>query len=112
MITILLVDDQMLVRTGLRMILDSEPDLEVVGEAGDGATALRQLRRQPVDVVLMDIRMPGMDGIEATRRILATEHAPSVLVLTTYDADEFVFEALRAGAAGSRAGSQVGERGA
>ena len=101
MIKILLADDQMLVRTGLRMILDGEPDLEVVAEAGDGATAVRETERRPVDVVLMDIRMPGTDGIEATRRIVAQgPAAPSVLVLTTYDTDEYVFQALRAGAAG------------
>lgn len=101
MINVLLVDDQMLVRTGLRMILDSEPDLEVVGECGDGASALRMLSRIEADVVMMDIRMPGTDGIEATRQIRALHPGgPSVLILTTYDADEYVFEALRAGAAG------------
>jgi DNA-binding NarL/FixJ family response regulator len=101
MIKILLADDQMLVRTGLRMILDGEPDLEVVAEAGDGAAAVREAERRSVDVVLMDIRMPGTDGIEATRRIVAQgAGAPSVLVLTTYDTDEYVFQALRAGAAG------------
>jgi DNA-binding NarL/FixJ family response regulator len=101
MIRILLADDQMLVRTGLRMILDGEPDLQVVAEAGDGGAAVRETERGPVDVVLMDIRMPGTDGIEATRRIVAQgAGAPSVLVLTTYDSDEYVFQALRAGAAG------------
>jgi DNA-binding NarL/FixJ family response regulator len=101
MIKVLVADDQMLVRTGLRMILEGEPDLNVIAEAGDGAAAVREAERQQVDVVLMDIRMPGMDGIEATRRIAARgDGAPSVLVLTTYDVDEYVFEALRAGAAG------------
>jgi DNA-binding NarL/FixJ family response regulator len=101
MIKVLVADDQMLVRTGLRMILEGESDLDVIAEAGDGAAAVREAERQPVDVVLMDIRMPGMDGIEATRRIAARgDGAPSVLVLTTYDVDEYVFQALRAGAAG------------
>ena len=100
MIKILLADDQMLVRTGLRMIIDSEPDLQVVAEAGDGASAIREVGRTEIDVIMMDIRMPGVDGIEATRQISAKPNAPSVLILTTYDADDYVFDALRAGAAG------------
>lgn len=86
---------------GLRMILETEPDLKVVGAVGDGLSAVRQATAQPVDVVLMDIKMPGVDGIEATRRITsAPEQCPRALVLTTHDADEFVFDALRAGASG------------
>ena len=99
-IKVLLVDDQPLLRTGFRLILASEPDIEVVGEASDGETALSQVRALQPDVVLMDIRMPRMDGVEATR-LLAEEHGPEgprVLVLTTYDHDEYVLEALRAGA--------------
>ena len=99
-IKVLLVDDQPLLRTGFRLILASEADIEVVGEASDGETALSQVRALQPDVVLMDIRMPRMDGVEATR-LLAEEHGPEgprVLVLTTYDHDEYVLEALRAGA--------------
>jgi len=101
-ISVLLVDDQPLLRTGFRLILASEPDLEVVGEAGDGETALSQVKALRPDVVLMDIRMPRMDGVEATRRIVEAhgDSAPRVLVLTTYDSDEYVVEALRAGASG------------
>lgn len=101
MIRLLLVDDQQLVRAGLRMILEQEPDLDVVGEAGDGCRAVELCRRMRPDLVLMDIRMPEMDGIEATRRILATvDPAPRVLVLTTFDLDELVYAALTAGASG------------
>jgi DNA-binding NarL/FixJ family response regulator len=99
-IRILLVDDQRLVRSGFRMILGSDPGLEVVGEAGDGVEAVAEARRLDPDVVLMDVRMPGVDGIEATRRIATTPEAPRVLVLTTFDLDEYVFAALRAGASG------------
>ena len=101
-ISVLLVDDQPLLRTGFRLILASEPDLEVVGEAGDGETALGQVKALRPDVVLMDIRMPRMDGVEATRKIVETygAEASRVLVLTTYDNDEYVVEALRAGASG------------
>jgi DNA-binding NarL/FixJ family response regulator len=99
MIRVLLADDQGLVRAGFRMILRAEPDIEVVGEAGDGAEAVARARETSPDVVLMDIRMPGVDGVEATRRIAATD-GPRVLVLTTFDLDEYVYEALRAGASG------------
>jgi DNA-binding NarL/FixJ family response regulator len=102
-IRVLLVDDQPLLRTGFRLILTSEPDMEVVGEAGDGETALTQTAALRPDVVLMDIRMPRMDGVEATRRIVeqrSGEGPPRVLVLTTYDLDEYIVEALRVGASG------------
>jgi len=100
-IRVLLADDQQLVRGGFRMILRAEPDLEVVGEAADGAEAVALARELGPDVVLMDVRMPQMDGIEATRRIIdGSEEAPRVLVLTTFDLDEYVYEALRAGASG------------
>ena len=101
MIRVLLVDDQRLVRSGFRMILGTEPGIEVVGEAGDGAEAVAAARELEPDVVLMDVRMPGMDGLEATRRIAAASgDGPRVLVLTTFDLDEYVYEALRAGASG------------
>jgi DNA-binding NarL/FixJ family response regulator len=100
MIKVLLVDDQPLLRTGFALVLGSEPDLEVVGEAADGAVALAQVQALQPDVVLMDIRMPQMDGIEATRRLTAAGPMPRVLVLTTFDHDEYVVEALRAGASG------------
>ncbi len=99
-IRVLLVDDQPLLRTGFRLILQTEPDIEVVGEAGDGEVAVSQARALRPDVVLMDIRMPRVDGIEATRRLAALDPAPRVLVLTTYDLDEYVVESLRAGASG------------
>jgi DNA-binding NarL/FixJ family response regulator len=99
MIRVLLADDQGLVRAGFRMILRAEPDIEVVGEAGDGEEAVARARETSPDVVLMDIRMPGVDGVEATRRI-AQAGGPRVLVLTTFDLDEYVYEALRAGASG------------
>jgi DNA-binding NarL/FixJ family response regulator len=100
-IRVLLADDQQLVRTGFRMILRAEPDIEVVGEAGDGAQAVDATRRLSPDVVVMDVRMPVMDGLEATRRIAALpSRGPRVLVLTTFDLDEYVYEALRAGAGG------------
>lgn len=107
MIRVLLVDDQPLLRTGFRMILDSEGDISVVGEAGDGAKAVDEVRALQPDVVLMDVRMPRMDGIEATRRIAAAAGWPStyspgprVLILTTFDLDEYVVEGLRVGASG------------
>jgi DNA-binding NarL/FixJ family response regulator len=101
-IRILIADDQSLVRTGFRMILDAEPDLDVVGEAIDGREAVDKAKAAKPDVILMDIRMPELDGIEATRRILAEggEEAPKVLMLTTFDLNEYVYEALRAGASG------------
>ena len=99
MIRILLADDQPLVRTGFRMILDAEPDMEVIAEAGDGADAVRQARKLRPDVVVMDIRMPVQDGITATAEITAAGHA-RVLVLTTFHVDEHVVGALRAGASG------------
>ena len=100
MIRLLIADDQELVRTGFRVILDAEPDLEVVGEAGDGREAIDAVHALHPDVVLMDIRMPNLDGIEATRRIATAERSPRVLILTTFDLDEYVYEALRAGASG------------
>ena len=102
-IRVLLVDDQPLLRTGFRLILEGEPDIAVVGEAGDGARAVELTRALLPEVVLMDIRMPGVDGIEATRRIVREEaatHDPRVLILTTFDLDEYVVEAVRAGASG------------
>jgi len=99
-IKVLLVDDQPLLRTGFSMVLECEPDLTVVGEAADGTVALAQARALRPDVVLMDIRMPNIDGIEATRRLTAAGPVPKVLVLTTFDHDEYVVEALRAGASG------------
>ena len=100
MIRVALADDQELVRTGFRMILESEGDITVVGEAEDGAQAFEIVRRERPDVVLMDVRMPVLDGIAATARIVAAGLPTRVLVLTTFDLDEVVFEALRAGAAG------------
>jgi DNA-binding NarL/FixJ family response regulator len=99
MIRVLLVDDQGLVRAGFRALLDAEPDIEVVGEAADGEQAIERVDRLAPDVVLMDIRMPGMDGLEATRRIVAATDA-RVIMLTTFDLDEHVFEALAHGASG------------
>ncbi|MEV0155979.1 response regulator transcription factor [Micromonospora sp. NPDC050686] len=101
-VRVVLVDDQHLVRTGLRALLDRAPDLSVVGEAGDGESAVRLVRAERPDVVLMDVRMPGGDGIEATRRILADPQLAGVhvVMLTTFDDDEYLFEAIRAGAAG------------
>jgi DNA-binding NarL/FixJ family response regulator len=99
-IRVLLVDDQALVRTGFRMILEREPDLEVVGEAADGLEALELAAREHPDVVLMDVRMPRLDGIEATRQLVRAHAELKVVVLTTYDLDEYLVEALRAGASG------------
>jgi DNA-binding NarL/FixJ family response regulator len=99
-IRVLIADDQQLVRAGFTMILDSEEDIEVVGEAADGTEAVREVQRLRPDVVLMDIRMPELDGIEATRRLADGESSPRILILTTFDLDEYVYEALRAGASG------------
>jgi DNA-binding NarL/FixJ family response regulator len=99
-IRVLIADDQELVRTGFRVVIDAEPDLEVVGEAADGIAALEATAKLQPDVVLMDIRMPHLDGIEATRRIAAANGSPRVLMLTTFDLDDYVYEALRAGASG------------
>jgi len=99
-VRILLADDQALLRTGFRMILQAQPDLEVVGEAVDGADAVRQVARLQPDVVLMDVRMPVMDGVQATAAIAAAGASTRVLVLTTFDLDEYAFAALRAGASG------------
>lgn len=100
MIRVVLADDQPLVRTGLRMILSAVDDIEVVGEAADGTEAISACAELTPDVVLMDVRMPGVDGIDATRAVTATDSPPKVLVLTTFDLDDVVYEALRAGASG------------
>jgi DNA-binding NarL/FixJ family response regulator len=97
---VLLVDDQPLLRLGFRMVLETQPDLEVVGEAGDGVQGVSMTRALAPDVVLMDVRMPVMDGIEATRQIVESGSAARILVLTTFNLDEYVFAALRAGASG------------
>jgi DNA-binding NarL/FixJ family response regulator len=103
-VRVLLADDQALVRAGFRMILDAEPDIEVAGEAENGLEAVEAARRLRPDVILMDIRMPELDGLEATRRLAADrngdEAGPRILMLTTFDLDEYVYEALRAGASG------------
>ncbi len=101
-VRVLIADDQELVRTGFKMILDEEQSLSIVGEASDGLQAVELAETLRPDVVLMDIRMPGIDGLEATRRILAKDHEPAIriLVLTTFDLNEYVYEALRAGASG------------
>ncbi|MFE2108780.1 response regulator [Kitasatospora sp. NPDC059463] len=105
-IRVMLVDDQELLRTGFRMILQSQGDIEIAAEAGDGAQALEKLRHTAVDVILMDVRMPRLDGVQATRQICLAEDgsplpgAPHVLILTTFDLDEYAFAALKAGASG------------
>jgi DNA-binding NarL/FixJ family response regulator len=99
-IRVLVADDQSMVRAGLRMLLAHEPDIDVVAEAGNGREAVAQAARLHPNVVLMDIRMPVLDGLEATRRILAADDSARVLVLTTFNLDEYVYEALAAGASG------------
>ncbi|WP_033213800.1 response regulator [Kitasatospora phosalacinea] len=105
-IRVMLVDDQELLRTGFRMVLQSQGDIEIAAEAGDGQQAVDVLRTAEVDVILMDVRMPRLDGVQATRRICLddhgapVEHAPRVLILTTFDLDEYAFAALKAGASG------------
>ena len=99
-IRVLVADDQALVRGGFRMLLSGEPDIEIVAEASNGLEAVDKAARFQPNVVLMDIRMPELDGLEATRRILAADHTARVLILTTFDLDEYVYEALRAGASG------------
>ena len=99
-IRVLIADDQALVRSGFRLIVETRPDLEVVGEAEDGEEAVRLTLELEPDVILMDVRMPGLDGIEATRRIVAAGSAARILVLTTFDLDEYVYAAVRAGASG------------
>ncbi len=100
MIRVLIADDQALLRGGFRMILESQKDIEVVGEAADGREALEQANALEPDVVLMDIRMPELDGLEATRQLVRGDGAPRVLILTTFDLDEYVYEAMKAGASG------------
>ncbi len=100
MIRVAVVDDQELLRTGFRMVLEAQPDMKVVAEAADGLAALQVLAEVPVDVVLMDVRMPGLDGVQATERLLARDPAVRVLILTTFDLDEYVYAAVRAGASG------------
>lgn len=100
MIRVLLADDQQLVRAGLRTILEAEEDIEVCGEVADGLLAVSAAEQQHPDVVLMDIRMPNLDGLEATRRIATRGDIPRIIILTTFDVDEYVFEALRGGASG------------
>jgi DNA-binding NarL/FixJ family response regulator len=99
-IKILIADDQALVRGAFRMMLESEPDMEVLGEAADGREAIEQTRLRRPDLVLMDVRMPGMDGIEATRQLMSDTSAPRVLMLSTFDLDEHVYDAMKAGASG------------
>ncbi|AHH96859.1 response regulator transcription factor [Kutzneria viridogrisea] len=99
-VRVLLVEDQELIRAGVRMVIDSQPDMTVVGEAGDGLRGVREARRLRPEVVVMDVRMPVLDGIEATRQVLALPDPPKVVVLTTFDLDEHALAAIRAGASG------------
>ena len=100
MVRVVLVDDQEMIRMGMRMVLESQPAIEIVGEADDGDSALELLDHVEADVVLMDVRMPRMSGVEATRRLRERKDAPSVLILTTFDLDEYAYDALQAGASG------------
>ena len=109
MINIVIADDQELVRSGLRMILEGESDMQVAGEAADGQQAFELVQQVPVDVLLMDVRMPGEEGISATRRILAQPAPPRVLMLTTFDLDEYVYDSLRAGASGFLLKTRLGK---
>jgi DNA-binding NarL/FixJ family response regulator len=99
-IRVLLADDQALVRAGFHALLDAQDDIEVVGEAADGHDAIKLAAQLAPDLILMDIRMPGLDGLETTRRLMLQPNPPKVLVLTTYDADEYVYDAMKAGASG------------
>src|SRR3954467_15813611 len=99
-IRVVIADDEAMIRAGLRIIVDSESDLEMVGEAADGAAVVPVVRTTRPDVVLMDVRMPSIDGIQATRLLLALPSAPKVIVVTTFDNDDYVYDALRAGASG------------
>ena len=99
-IRVALVDDQVLVRSGFRMMIEAQPDIDVVGEANSGLEALALLNEVLVDVLLMDVRMPGIDGIETTKRIMSTGHGVKIIILTTFDLDDYVFQALQAGASG------------
>jgi DNA-binding NarL/FixJ family response regulator len=99
-IRVLLADDQAMVRAGFAMILDAQPDIDVVGEADDGMTALQQAARLSPDVIVMDIQMPNLDGVSATRALQSQPEPPRVLIVTTFDVDQYVYEALRAGASG------------
>jgi DNA-binding NarL/FixJ family response regulator len=100
MISVLIVDDQDLIRKGLRMLLEAEPDLRVIGEASDGSQALAQARRLDPDVILMDVRMPGLDGIQATAQLAQAGSRAKILMLTTFNLDEYVYHAMKAGAGG------------
>src|ERR1700677_625214 len=99
-ISVLIADDQQLVRAGFKLILQTQPDIDVIGEATDGAEAIDAAEKLRPDVILMDIRMPGVDGIEAARRILSSDHGHVIRILTTFDRDEYVYRALLAGASG------------